>query len=394
MAPGSAGGCPADRAVVTRTLCLLGFGNVGRRFCELVARKGDELARDQGLRVRFAAVGTGSHGSLLAPHGLTAEEVLAQADGGAAPAADLDVADFRQVRRQAGGRSWSFGEPARPGVELIEASGADTLIEATPLDPHGGRLAIAHVEEALAHGLDVITVNKGPIAWDYRRLADLAAARGRRLRFEGTVMDGCPVFDLYWSCLPGCRVLGFDAVFNSTTNYILDAMGEGESFAAALAQVQAAGYAETDPSHDVDGHDAAAKTAALANVVMDARITPDDVPRESIRDVTPERVEQARGAGRRLRVLCTAVTTDLIPRVGPDRADGAGGSPSPPRVRASVRLVELPPEHAFFSASGSTLALLLHTDLMGTVQVAERDALPDQTAYAIYADLLAIHAAR
>ena len=350
-----------NRDDVTRTLtiCLLGFGNVGRRFCELVGRKEDELARDHALRVRFAAVGTGSHGSLLAPGGLTAAETLAIAGGD--------------------GLELMFPDPPRPGVELIEACDADVLIEATPLDPLGGHAAIEHIEAAFAHGMDVVTVNKGPIAWAYRRLAGLATAAGCGFRFEGTVMDGAPVFNMWESCLPGCRLLGFDAVFNSTTNFILDAMGEGVGFADALAQVQADGYAETEPSHDIDGHDAAAKTAALANVLMDARITPDDVVKESIRDVTPERVEAALRAGRRLRVLCTAFSASLP----------AQGTASP-GVRASVRLVELPPEHPFYSVGGSSLSVILHTDLMGDLEVAERTGLPDQTAYAIYSDLLAL----
>ncbi len=372
--------------VVTRTVCLLGFGNVGRRFCELVARKTGELANDHGLRVLFSAVGTGSHGSLLAPHSLTAQEVLGLARGGGATnsgAASGGAAHAGASAVSGAGTPsarWSFPDAAAPGADLIAASGADVLVEATPLDPRGGRTAIAHLEASFARGLDAITVNKGPIAWDFRRLADLAASRGRLLLFEGTVMDGCPVFSLFRSCLPGCRLLGFDAVFNSTTNYILDALGEGVGFADALAQVQAEGYAETDPSHDIDGHDAAAKTAALANVLMAAGMTPDDVPKDSVRDVTPERVAQARAAGRRLRVVCSAtrdeVTTDAT------------------RVRAAVRLTELPAEHPLFSASGSTLSVLLHTDLMGTIQMAERDALPEQTAYAVYADLLAIHEAR
>ena len=366
--------------VVTRSACLLGFGNVGRRFCELIARKGDELADEHGLRVVFAAVGTAAHGSLLASSGLTAAEVLAAAASGDEPG--------------------TFPYPVRSGVELLAASGADLLIEATPLDPHGGRAAIAHLEAGLAHGMDVITVNKGPIAWDYRRLAALAAAGGRRLLFEGAVMDGCPIFSLFRSCLPGCRLLGFEAVFNSTTNYILDALGEGVGFADALARVQAAGYAETDPSHDIDGHDAAAKTAALANVLMDAGLTPDDVPKDSIRDLTAERVAGARAAGRRLRVVCSAAFGER-PTARGDRSAARGKRPAghgdaaaAAPVSAAVRLTELGPEHALFSATGSTLSALLFTDLMGTVQVAERDALPDQTAYAIYADLLAIHEGR
>jgi len=363
----------SDDGVTTRKLCLLGFGNVGRRFCELVARKSDELAEGHGLRLLFTAVGTARHGSLLAPDGLTAAEVLDRS--GLGPGSDLRPEDL-----------WTFPDPARPSTDLISKSGAAVLIEATPLDPHGGRAAIAHIEEALAGDMDAVSVNKGPIAWDYQRLAGLADRRGRRLLFEGTVMDGAPLFNLYRSCLPDCRVLGFDAVLNSTTNFILDAMSEGVSFADALARVQAEGYAEADASHDIDGHDAAAKTAALVNVMMGGRITPDDVEKVSIRDITPERAAAVGAEGRRLRVVCTAMAGDLGPSVGKPTEQ--------PAVRTTMRLVELPPEHPLFSASGSTLDVLLHTDLMGTLEVAERDALPEQTAFAVYADVLALHEGR
>ena len=96
-------------------------------------------------------------------------------------------------------------------------------------------------------------------------------------------MDGLPVFSLLEYTLPDCTVRGFEAVFNATTNFIIDAMGTGRSYEDALAQVQAEGYAEADPSNDVDGWDAASKAAALANVAMDAAITPADVDRESLR---------------------------------------------------------------------------------------------------------------
>ena len=372
----------AESNATTRKLCLLGFGNVGRRFVELVARKDDELAAEHGLRLRFTAVSTARHGSLLAPDGLTAAEVIERS--GCGPEAELDPQDL-----------WNFPDPARPSLQLIAESGADVLVEATPLDPHGGRAAIAHIDEAFANGMDAVSVNKGPIAWDFRRLADLADRRGRRLLFEGTVMDGCPVFNLYRACLPDCRLLGFDAVFNSTTNFILDAMGEGVSFADALAQVQAEGYAEADPSHDIDGHDAAAKTAALANVLMDARVTPDDVAKVSIRDVTPDQVAAVRAEGRRLRVVCSAVAADMGPAVSQATTGSAAAAHDrQSRVRVGMNLTELPPDHPLFTANGSTLDVLLHTDLMGTLEVAEHDALPQQTAYAVYTDLLALHEGR
>ncbi len=125
-------------------------------------------------------------------------------------------------------------------------------------------------------------------------------------------------------------------------------------------------------------------------------MTPDDVPKDSIRGVTAERVTATRAAGRRLRVVCSAELSGEA--VAARRAPPGDGTTAPAdaggRVRATVRLTELAPDHPLFSAGGSTLSVLLHTDLMGTVQVAEHDALPDQTAYAIYSDLLAIHAGR
>ena len=156
---------PETPRLVTRTVCLLGFGNVGRRFCALVARKGDELAADHGLRVLFSAVGTGTHGSLLAPRGLTAQEVLGLAlagrgvttGGRTTTGGDATTGGAATVAEPSSGgdaptATWSFPDDAAAGVDLIAASGADILVEATPLDPHGGRAAIAHFEAGFAHG--------------------------------------------------------------------------------------------------------------------------------------------------------------------------------------------------------------------------------------------------
>jgi homoserine dehydrogenase len=210
------------------------------------------------------------------------------------------------------------------------------------------------------------------VAWQFARLQELADRSGCRWRYEGTVADGMPVFGLLEFCLRHCDVHGFDAIFNATTNFIIEAVGEGRDFADALAQVQAEGYAEADPSHDIDGVDAACKTAALANVAMNARITPDDIPKESIRGLTPERVRAATADGHKLCVLCSAAR----------RPDGG--------VEAAVRLTEIPLDHPLAPVKGSSLGVVLHTDLMADVVVAEMAALVPQTAYAIYADLLAL----
>ena len=343
------GGRPA--AVRDIRLCLLGFGNVARALCELLARQESALAERHGLRVLISAAGT-RRGSFLAPGGVSSRELLAAAPGGRLPQAP------------------------RPAADLLAASGADVLAELTVMESGGAPAAAAHLEAAFALGMDAVTANKGPIAWEWQRVSAAAAAAGRRVRFESTVMDGLPVFSLLELALPDCHLLGFEAVFNATTNVIVETVAEGGTFEEALTRAQADGYAEADPAHDVDGWDAACKAAALANVVMDAGITPAAVDRQSLREVPAARIQAARAAGRRLR-LVTSVWRD---EAGP-------AAPAGP-VRARVRAEELDIDHPLAALAGESLGVVLHTDLMGDVVVCERHALLPQTAYGVYADLL------
>jgi homoserine dehydrogenase len=373
----ASGGRPADSAVGPLRevrLCLLGFGNVARAFCELLRRQERSLADRHRLRVLVSAAGT-RHGSFVAPDGVPPGDLTATAAGG-------------------------LPDAPREAAGLLAASRADVLVELTVLERDHAPLATAHIERAFSLGMDVITANKGPIAWNWRRVAAAAAAAGRRLRFESTVMDGLPVFSLLEQALPDCRLLGFQAVFNATTNVILDTVAAGGSFNEALAHAQAGGYAEADPSHDVDGWDAACKAAALANVAMDAGITPADVHRQSLRDVPAQRAQAARVSGRRLRMVTSVWREQAGPAApaGPAtdaRASAAAGTPAGAAphelagpVRARVRAEELDIDHPLASLAGESLGVVLHTDLMGDVVVCERDALLPQTAYGVYADLL------
>ena len=359
-------------------LCLLGFGSVARAFCDLLARQERALAEVHGLRVLVSAVGT-RHGSLLEPAGMT-------------PAAVLAAAGERPAPPQA----------ALPARALLAASGADVLVELTVMGDLSGVAAGAttfappatrHVLEAFRLGMDVVTANKGPIAWSWPEVSAAAAASDRRIRFESTVMDGLPVFSLLEYTLPDCTLLGFDAVFNATTNFIIDAMGTGRTLDEALASAQADGYAEADPSNDLDGWDAASKAAALANVAMGAAITPADVQRERLHDVPLARILQARADGRRLR-LVTSVWRETPDGVAPGAGStvAAAGPTAPPgaagSVRARLRALELDIEHPLAALSGESLGAVLHTDLMADVLVSERHGLVPQTAYGVYADLL------
>ncbi|MCZ7544598.1 MAG: hypothetical protein M5R40_14235 [Anaerolineae bacterium] len=168
-------------------------------------------------------------------------------------------------------------------LAFIRACPADLIFEATWLDPHAGQPATDYVRAALRAGRHVVTANKGPVAFAYRELRDQARAHDVGFFFESTVMDGAPVLGVAREGLPGCHVTRIRGVLNSTTNAMLCRMEEGLSYEAALAEMQAAGLAEADPTLDVDGWDSAVKTVVLANVAMGADLRPADVAREGIR---------------------------------------------------------------------------------------------------------------
>ena len=246
-------------------------------------------------------------------------------------------------------------------------------METTTLAIADGQPAIRHIEAAIDAGCHAVTANKGPVAFAYRRLRDRAAAAGVSFLFEGAVMDGVPVFNLVRETMPAVTVRGFRGVVNSTTNHILTALEDGEAFAPALARMQAEGIAEADPSLDVDGWDAAAKAAALANVLMDAELTPHLV----------ERTRHRPGDG----------------GAGPERAARvAHASASSPRPAATIAVASSPRFGRWSCRSriclsglrGTANALILHTDLLGDVAIHQLGGGLTMTAYALLSDLIAI----
>jgi homoserine dehydrogenase len=203
----------------------------------------------------------------------------------------------------------------------------------------------------------------------------LASRHGVGFRFEGTVMDGTPVFNLVNSCLPGVRVLGFSGVLNSTTNLILTGMESGQSFEESLAEAQRLGIAEADAAYDIDGWDAAVKAVALANVLMDSASRPADVDRKGIRAVKVEDLKSAATAGMALRLV-------------------ARGKQTPNGVKLTVALEEVPASSVLGSVRGTSNALVLETDLMGDIAIVETDPGVEQTAYALLSDMISIRVKR
>ncbi|MEW5747243.1 MAG: hypothetical protein AB1793_00435 [Candidatus Thermoplasmatota archaeon] len=332
-------------------LAMIGFGNVGQEFARLLLSKRQWLLRSKGLDVEVVAISTKTRGTLVSDRALDLEAVLKELD------AVGSLKGFPGAR-----------EDLSP-LEVIDRTVADMVIELTTLDIGSGRPAIDHITRAIECGMDVVTANKGPVAFAYHELRALARSRGVRFRFEGTVMDGTPVFSLVERTLPGCQVLGIRGILNSTSNYVLTEISKGRTAQDAIREAQARGIAEADPSLDMDGWDAAAKITALANVLMEARKTPKDVDRTGVGDVSARTLEDARAAGARLKLVASASMED--------------GD-----VRLVVRPERIGPDSPFWSVEGTSSAVTIRTDLMGDLTILEEGPALTQTAYAVFSDML------
>jgi homoserine dehydrogenase len=252
--------------------------------------------------------------------------------------------------------------------EWLTAARADVLFEATSLNVENGQPAVDHIRTALEHGAHAITANKGPIVHAYRELRDLAAARGKRFLFESTVMDGVPIFSLFDE-MPAIRLQGFHGILNSTTNVILGEMEQGLTFDEALKKAQELGVAETDATHDIDGWDAAVKTAALITVLMDVPVKLEEIKREGIRDLTAQAARNARRDGWPFKLVCRAK------RVG----DGVQGSVTAEKVLSSSPMGKI---------SGTSSYVCFETDIFPSLAVTEENPGLYATAYGMLADFV------
>jgi homoserine dehydrogenase len=322
-------------------LILVGFGNVGRRFVRLLEECAGELRGVHRIDWRVVGIATARHGVARDLRGLDVARALELVERGESLAA-IDAPE------SGGGLLASL---AASGVDLIDqvagaarAAGSTrplVVVETTVLNIAAGQPAIDHVRAGLRAGAHVITANKGPVAFAYAELTELARASGRAFLFEGAVMDGIPIFNMVRKTLPAVRISGFSGVVNSTTNFIITAMENGREFAESLAEMQAAGIAEADASLDVDGWDAAAKASALANVLLDARMTPQRVERAGIAHLTGTAVRAAVARGNRLKLVARGERrgADVAVRVGVEElpADHLSRRWAASRTRSSSR---------------------------------------------------------
>lgn len=338
----------------TYKLALIGFGNVGQGLAHIIRERGEEIAAQFGAQIIITAVSDLVKGAVYDPAGLDPAVLLAAAAQGK----PLDSVPAPH-------HGWD-------ALQTITQTHADVIAEMSYTDLQTGEPAASHIRAALQAGKHALTTNKGPAALHYPALSRLAAERGVIFGVEGTVMSGTPSLHLGLDLLSAAGITCVQGIFNGTTNYILTRMGAGDSYAGALAEAQRLGYAEADPTGDVEGFDAAGKVVILANLLMDASIGMEDIDRKGISHLTVDDIASASAAGEKWKLIGKVEKT----------ADG---------VRASVQPVRLLLAHPLASVDGATNAITYTTDLLGDVTLIGPGAGRIETGYSLLVDLLHAH---
>ncbi|MGW8281804.1 MAG: homoserine dehydrogenase [Gemmatimonadota bacterium] len=335
-------------------LALIGFGTVGQGFVEILRDRGVDLTEQFGVRYRITGVCDARLGSIHDPAGFE-------------PEALLDA-----VRTGSGLESIPAADKGWDAIRMSEESAADVVVELSFTDLETGEPATTHVRKALEGGKHVVTTNKGPVALHWPELSALAEERGLQIGVEGTVMSGTPTVNLAMNLLRAANVRAVRGILNGTCNYILTRMEAGSSYEDALAEAQQKGYAEADPTGDVEGFDAAGKVVILGNLLMGVPLAMSDVDRTGISALTPDDIELAAANGERWKLIGSVER-------GPD---GVSAVVAPQRV---------PLTHPLSSVGGAMNAVTFDTELMGEVTLVGAGAGRVETGYSVLVDLLEIH---
>jgi homoserine dehydrogenase len=336
-------------------LALIGFGNVARALARLLLRKQDLLKSEYDITFSFTGISTGRHGFAVNPNGLDINKALelVESGGSISPLSVFEVSD---------------------SLAVIKRSNAAVMFENSPVNTQTGQPALDHIRTALELGMHAITANKGPVVHGYRELTALAKSKGKTFGFESTVLGGSPVFSVFRETFPLAELSSFKGILNATTNIILSRMENGESYEDALKYCQSVGVAETDPTNDVDGWDAAIKVAALITVLMDTPFTPQQVDPIGIRGITRDMIEKSRLEGKRYKLVCSV--------------EKAGDQI---HARVSPELVDV--SSPLYGMMNSSTGVTFRTDVLPdySLTVSEREGMsggPIETAYGLFADFV------
>jgi homoserine dehydrogenase len=326
---------------------IIGFGVIGQGLAEVLLRKREELKQRYSLEVKVVSI-TDISGTAYAEEGLDLEKALSVA---------------RQTRAIVN----YPGAKEMTGIEAIEEIDADLVIEATPSNIKTGEPGLSHMLAGFKAGKHVVTSNKGPLALKYKELVTEAARNNVEFRFEASVGGAMPVINLARETLSGDKITAIEGILNGTTNYILSRMTrEGLSFEQVLKEAQELGYAETDPTYDIEGIDTASKLVILANAIMGIDATFSDVKTRGITRITPEAIRLAKERGY------------VIKLIGEVRNN---------HLEVSPRLI---PETHPLNVDGALNVAMLHCDVAGEITVVGKGAGAIETQSAILSDIIAI----
>jgi len=337
------------------SIALIGFGGVNRALASIIATDPEKFYREMGFNLRIVAVSDMFLGSVYSPEGIDMALLTAL------PAAQGACANLPN------------GKATVDNENIIKNSNADIVVEATVTDSMTGQPATSHCRWALSSGKHVSTTNKGPLAFAEKELMDLALKNNVGFEYEGVVMSGTPVLRFVDKLLKGSNIHQFAGIVNGTANYVLGLVEQGKTFSDAIKSAQQQGYAEADPSADIEGKDVMLKVIVLANRLWGADLTQDNVQCKGITGLTEDMVKNAVAEGCHWKLLGKANKQD----------DGS--------IVASVSPEKLSIEHPLASITGAVNAITFKSGMLGDVTVSGPGAGRIETAYAILSDIIAIH---
>lgn len=330
-------------------ICIIGFGSVGQGVARVLAMKKDKIKVDYGLDLKLVAV--------------------ADRSGAAISKEGLDPALLLETKKDTGKVSdySDYGIPGIGGLDLLDRIEYDCLLEVTPTNVEDGEPAKSHILKAMNDGKDVVTSNKGPLALSFSELANAARDNDVLFKYEASVGGAMPIINFAHETLSGCEIKSIYGILNGTTNYILSRMAkEGSSYEQTLNEAQEMGIAETDPTQDVEGEDAACKVVILANSLLNMDVTYENVEVKGISQITPESIALAKKEGYLIKLI---------------------GEVSPDSLEVSPRLVR---QGSPFAVEGTLNVATLKTDLADDITVVGKGAGSVETASAILSDIISI----
>ncbi|MFW9823558.1 MAG: homoserine dehydrogenase [Candidatus Thorarchaeota archaeon] len=325
-------------------ICLIGKGVVGTNFLQLIYNKRDIFKQKFNLNIIITSIFE-SGGALINDNGINIKEVLEASS------------NFKSLP------DWKADVTAIDGLSSINA---DICIEATPTNSKTGEPGLTHIINALNNHMDVISSNKGPFYLQYYKIKDIAEKNNRLVKYDATVASCVPSLGIK-EHLMGNEILSIKAILNGTNNFILSRMtAEGVEFSLALSEAQELGYAESDPTLDIEGFDAAGKIVILANDLLGWSKSIQDVKIEGITKITPHTIDLAKSDGFVIKHLAIAEHNELL---------------------VEPRLIE---RHSPLNISGNLNVIELDTKFAGSIILMGRGAGGPEAASALINDLLSI----